>query len=477
MKGSLNKGLFTYLFLFLGLIVAVALVLACILLFSPGTEIFGLTFVSYKNVYKIKTLDGDDKVLYVDGNGNQVEYSQNPTYLNMQSLYKLKITANNFDIAVKTGDLSFIEIEDNISAFSKAKDAHDTTVTKHYNALTNTFEIVINDTNYSLKFKNNRVVNIFLNEEDYSYLNLDLTTKNGNISLGGSDSIEFKNHKIASVKANVENGDIVLSKYINFNDILGVVELHTNKGNVTLSDDLENNMLKLLDVKVGDGKLTSGNLQALTFNLEGANINGEIGNVTGDLNLKTKAGVLNIGNVTGNIADVDEKVENVKLTTGIVTGSVTIAKATGADLTFEAVLKEVLIKTEDGNVTIKNLGGKADITTTSGDVSLLVSETNVKHVVVNSEKGDVKLFLQTINGDNLINTKGNVTVNYKEGLVFKLVVKAKKTEFKNENIVKEDQTVTGYPGVNDSEVVTSNNLTVNSEKTVTVNKSATIKWN
>ena len=53
MKGSLNKGLFTYLFLFLGLVVAVALVLACILFFSPGTEIFGITFVNYKNVYKM----------------------------------------------------------------------------------------------------------------------------------------------------------------------------------------------------------------------------------------------------------------------------------------------------------------------------------------------------------------------------------------------------------------------------------------
>ena len=88
MKGSLNKGLLTYVFIFVGLLISVVLILACILLFSPGTEIFGITYINKNNVYEIKTLDGDDGTILVDSEGNKVEYKQEASVLNLQDILK-----------------------------------------------------------------------------------------------------------------------------------------------------------------------------------------------------------------------------------------------------------------------------------------------------------------------------------------------------------------------------------------------------
>lgn len=475
MKGSLNKGFLTYLFLFIGLVLAVFLILACILLFSPGTEILGFMFVSENHTYEIKTINGDDGTVLLDGQGNQVETSNEPTTINFQTLSKLKITSNCFDIKVFTADLSYIEIQNNIRAFTRTKGINQTTITKQYNLLTNTLEIVINDSDYTLDIKDNRIVYLFLSEQDYKNLAVEFVTNDGDIEFGGSNGINFEEHKLQSLTASVNSGNITLSKYITV-PTLSFVNLSTKKGNINITEDLGNLLLSSLELHVNDGKLKSGNINSANIKLSGNMVDGSLGNITGNLNVNIENGLLNLGNVTGNINDTEETVKNLKLNVGAVTGNVNFPNATSADLSFDIICGDAIITTQSGNITVKDLRGRGDIDSESGDISVLIGQTNNQNVDITSQKGDITIYCQSVKATNNVTTKANIKAVYTEGLVFKLVAKADKIEFKNENVVKQDEQVIGYPGVNDPQIETSDILNLTTEKTITVERMASVVW-
>ena len=75
MKGSLNKGFVSYLLLFVGLLMACALIMMTIMLLSPGTSILGYCYVRQTKVYTIDTFNGDDGTNFVDSEGNKISFA------------------------------------------------------------------------------------------------------------------------------------------------------------------------------------------------------------------------------------------------------------------------------------------------------------------------------------------------------------------------------------------------------------------
>ena len=52
MKSTVNKGILFYILLLCSIVVGIACVIMAILIFSPGTEIFGISYYGKKNRFK-----------------------------------------------------------------------------------------------------------------------------------------------------------------------------------------------------------------------------------------------------------------------------------------------------------------------------------------------------------------------------------------------------------------------------------------
>ena len=499
MKGSLNKGFFTYVLLFLGLIFAVFLVLACIMMFSPGTAILGFAFIKKSDVYEIKSYDGADNTIILNAAGEEIEALADPNFINFQKLNKLEIVANNFDINVFTGDLSYIEVENNITAVTKVNDQTNSfKVTKQYNLLTNTFKIVVSDPSFSINLQDSRKITVFLTEKDYDNLSLDFSAKNGDITFGGSVGEKFAEHQFKNITAKTDDGNISVKDYVSVGN-LSVVDLATNKGSVNISEKwgeygssgltIQPKMfLTKLAITANGGKVKTGNLFVSELVLNGSMVDAEIGDVNcptnivlaiadPQLKINIDSGLLNIGNVNADIVDSDSKVKQLKINAKIVNGDVSIPSATSADIVIEGITGKALIKTEGGNVTVKDLQKQADISTKSGKVSVLVGENNLETVSITTEKGDITAYFKDVKNNNVLkSTKGDINIVYTEGLIFKLVATGNKIVLKNQNQTHEDTTVTGYPNVGDTEVTTSNVLQITTEKNVNIEKKPDVVW-
>ena len=58
---KVKSGFLMYLFIFLGLILGAFLIMVCIMMFIPGTSIFGLEWVSNNTQYTYTTYENDFK--------------------------------------------------------------------------------------------------------------------------------------------------------------------------------------------------------------------------------------------------------------------------------------------------------------------------------------------------------------------------------------------------------------------------------
>lgn len=482
MKGSLNKGFLNYILLFIGIILALFLVCLCIMLFSPGTSVLGFVYSKGEYKYEIKTLDGNDGTTIVDSEGNELEPSNEPTALKIKELSKLVVKSNCADIEFITGDLNFIEVNNYIRGFGKAKDIVPYKITKSYNAETGVLAITVVDSNYFLTLADQRKITICINDELCPLTKLEAISEKGDIKFGGTRNIEAKEHTFKAISGQTQQGDISVSQYIKFSVIATdltqpEIALSTNNGFVNVAQTVSNFLLNRIDIESKNGKIKTGDLQAKQINLKGSTCIAEFQNLYGDVDLGIANGVADINDVQGNVIDSNEVVRNLQLSVGIVSGDVNIPKATLSNLIFDAIYGDCLLATESGNVVVRELRKKGEITTTNGKIELLVWKTNTNSINLNSDKGPINLYMQNVAGENTVITKGNVNLTYQEGLLFKLSATGKTIDLKNEDRIEKGKTVVGYPGVNDSEITTSNILTINTTNNVVIQRSANIVLN
>ena len=491
MKGSLKKGFLTYVLLFVGLIFTVLLILASILLFSPGASILGFTFVRDNKDYNIETY----KTVASDG-------SEVDTILNLQKISKLKISANNFDIRINTGDVSYIKIENNAMAFTKVENGLGIDINTHYDQNTNTLEITVKDYAYLLNLKDNRIITVYLNQEDYSNLDVEFTTKNGDIGLGGSSAQKSLNHVIKSVVAKTENGNIGASNlkifdkkeegsdiYLNY----AYAELSTQKGSVSIPSNWENTQFSKLIITANNGQIKTGKINAKEVFLNGKMVEADLGEIRtsysyreggiistyGKVFFNIESGIVNITDIVGDLINESENISNVKLNIGRVFYDVTLNSVNSSNININLIAGDATIKTKSGDISINAIEGKCDLETESGKILVGIdsSLTDAKTYDVKTTKGDIDVYYFDGYGvTNIQSETGDIKFLYKTGDTFKLSTHGKKVNYANEELVYENladgEYVTGYPVPNSAEVTVSNTITITTEKNVTIQHGA-----
>lgn len=492
MKGSVNKGFFSYLLLFLGLILGVVLICLTIMLFSPGTSILGWIYVRDNVEYKIQTFNGVDvtSATLIDLNGNEIEFeqdSENPLYFDFEGLKTITIKSADASINVIHGDFDQIIVNNKIKGFMKKADRVEMAISKIYNLKESSLTIIVQDKNPKFTLNNNKNINLYF--KDYSYGNLNLNFQvsgKGGVDVGSKpfSSDPIRENIFNSLSVTTNSGNVLISNNDKFVDSASI---KTNSGDIECKGNLAwiagepigLKFFKTLSFETQTGKIKAGDLSAATlisFSAKQSYVN--VGNLKSDeIKCHVESGDFRTGNIEGNLIDRDDIVRNTNFVIGNVSGDVTIPHATKSGFRAGEISGTALISTQSGAISIKKLKSRGEITTTSGSIEVLIGENNLGEIKLTTENGTVDAKFQSVLGINSITTiKGKINVLYKEGLEFKLTAKTSKTiSLKNENLEKSNQEVVGYPSIVDSPITTSNTLSLTSQSgNIEISRSANV---
>ena len=98
MGKKVNRGFFSYLLMFLGVVLAFFVICVVIMIFSPGTEIFGFSYFSEKSgekeIVSATVYDGEQKV---EGE----TFSLNNSDMQMNDISTIVLKSNIYSINVK----------------------------------------------------------------------------------------------------------------------------------------------------------------------------------------------------------------------------------------------------------------------------------------------------------------------------------------------------------------------------------------
>lgn len=394
MKNTVSRGILFYIFLLIAVVLGVLCVLGAILIFSPGTEIFGISYYINTSAQRIETALNDS--------GNQQSID---SLFTSGQIDTINITTNYANVSLETrqdGAVQFI-IEPSLTGLMTSENKDTFTYTSRYTASDNTLSVSLNAPNMFLAFNNN--IDFVLNfPEDVANTNLDIniTTESGDITIGHH---ELDVYTLDNLTVNVENSSnvtfgihTVISDNITLNVPSGNIRFRRaiTTGNLTINSE--------------STKIETGNINAYEFTLFTQSSSINLGNITveSNFNYRARRGVLVVDNINGDF-NCDEDVVIANITVGTINGDVLLPQA------------------ESSDITIETLNGRGDITTTSGDVTI---DKATSFLWVSTESGKIDVNIDTASDLNtqsyaedqgIVNLKSNngtINVNF-ENLLLK----------------------------------------------------------
>lgn len=428
---KIKHGFLAYLLSFVGFVFGACLVMVCIMMFSPGTSIFGLVYVRQNeeatisdyaenenavtikpfNTYKSVTIEN----IVTDENGNFVSYGD----------YQIKFTAGMRDIASSN---VYIRNHKNGLAKQKEKGKFNVSVTSINDDLT----VTIAQYKTWISFSSDCYVEVRVPAAlDVSNVKFIAKTGSGNVVFGERNLKDSQgyNFKALAFEAETTSGGISVS---NLASASSQITLETISGSINL--DGETNCSEVsLSSENGRIKGKTMTLNSLIIHTKKSQI--DLGDVSGNLIINGENTVVRMGKLQGSVnATEDAKIINLKLAS--VTGDVGIPK--GQAVTFESGIVEgnVNIVTEKGSILIgtnalkeakKGVLGRADIFTTSGDISVVLSQDNTKLVNLKTVSGKILAYFE--NGStrrNIITESGDIELNLLHSISTKLICSTEK---------------------------------------------------
>lgn len=388
MKNTVSRGILFYIFLLIAVVLGVLCVLGAILIFSPGTEIFGISYYVNTSAQRIETTLNDS--------GNQQSID---SLFTSGQIDTINITTNYANVSLETrqdGAVQFI-IEPSLTGLMTSENKNTFTYTSRYTASDNTLSVSLNAPNMFLAFNNN--IDFVLSfPEDVANTNLDIniTTESGDITIGHH---ELDVYTLDNLTVNVENSSnvtfgihTVISDNVTLNVPSGNIRFRTTitTGNLTINSE--------------STKIETGNINANEFTLYTQSSSINIGNITveSNFNYRARRGVLVVDNINGDF-NCDEDVVIANITVGTINGDVLLPQA------------------ESSDITIETLNGRGDIVTTSGDVTI---DKATSFLWVSTESGKIDVNIDTASDLNtgsyaedqgIINLKSNngtINVNF-----------------------------------------------------------------
>ena len=425
---KVKGGFLMYLLAFLGIIVGVILILLCIMIFSPGTSIFGLewisknttgTYASYEDYFK--EISNYDTVvinsLHNDPNGNNVGYG----YYNV-----------DIRVGVRDAVNSNIVIENMIQGLVKTSDKTEFNVSFNEEQVDGANWLYVNVVQANTWLASTSACKITLNipaSQDISNTNFIVNTGSGSIDFGGSagrdsDPVALRTK---SITATSTSGSIVMQELTTAST---AINLKTGSGRVNIYPETLTTGTITIESESGRIILPSEiNTSTLTLVTDKSTIDG--GNVNGNLTLDTKMGVVRLGNINGNVIGT-EKLNGTDIRLNNVSGELGIPQAISVILEANKVDGFVNIVTEGGRIYIgseeEGLSSRANISTTSGEIKVFVPSTNNQLINLTTTSGRITAYIATSNGHkNIITENGSIDVKLAQSTSYDLISETKNT--------------------------------------------------
>lgn len=401
MKKTTGKSFFGYIFMFLSICLGVCSVLMAILILSPGTEIFGISYVNVNTtnnpIYKFE----DDSVGTYQNTASTISGINiktgyfNVRFCNSKSISGFKIQCEGkvnglvknienktigFKTSVSNGIFYIESVEPDVNlAFNKSVEL---VIYLPMSSSSNVYPINTKDVTIETNSGN-----ILLNDDadDYIFNNLTIKTETGEISLG-------KNFTCVSGDLSIEasTGNIIIAS--NFN---GLVEINVkNKARIKL-----NSINGSLDVNASFSEIVGNN-------------------IGGELNYSANGGYIDIGTVnTVNCNREKDSIANLKI--GTVLDKVLIANGKESSINIGKIMGDALINTTSGDVNIGEINKIVDITTDSGKINATFNSVDNRISKISSNYGYICVNFENIsNADINQYYKGNIDINVKDSLAF-----------------------------------------------------------
>ncbi|MBQ8844700.1 MAG: hypothetical protein IJ008_01630 [Clostridia bacterium] len=434
---KVKKGILFYLGTLAVLFLAVFLILMCIMIFSPGTSVFGMEYFTNKGTVKcIK--DETGAVL-----GDLTSYD----VIEVSGSYsKIIVDKNN---RYKSSNDGSVLIKNNAKGFVRSKKANDFS----YSIKTSVEEggirklkvSVVEQTGFMYFSKDVAVIINLGNEEriganvtetkNFDNTKFVFKTTSGDIEIGGIDTNNAGLINIQELKATTTKGDIRFTSMAN--PVIGSIDLKTKSGDVRSGAQFTSGGKKVGLSITNEAKISTTSGQIELDNVYVANGLGTLDltctggrlicdNINANLDIRCQRGNYTVGHITGNVSldKSQNDIESPIITMDQIDGDLHIPNGGSSKINIHEVKGKTYIKTKNGYVKIggktKKNGyggatGEVFVETVKGDIDVYFTASNVGANNILTKSGEVELnYLGGVNGLNNVTVKGKgeVTVNF-----------------------------------------------------------------
>lgn len=401
MKNTVGKGIFFYILIFLAVVVGVLCIFMSILVFSPGTSLFGIAYFSNNSEKTVNeyTIDGKD------GSFSITDAMQNDT------IKKIRIETNYYSVKIASTDsikYSFL-IEGSTSGLYKSSEEETNNNKILYSAVfdeeTKCLTFSVREPNAMFFFTKTGYITMNVPPKHLSYMlnkDLEIVTSSGNITITEHEDDEAR---VRNFTADHGSGSLYMGK--NF-----VVFYNTNITSTSGNLKSYANLQGPTKIVTKSGKLELTQTEDIQIISETSLIN--LGTVDGDVKYySNNGGLLNAEIINGDLeCEEDTKVSNINI--GVVKGQTILPCAENTNIRIKQTVGKCYIKTDSGEVILDDIKAGCDVITKNGSVKYIVNHTNANEKVnVTTESGKIEARYKNVLGQSTIKTtKGEILVKY-----------------------------------------------------------------
>ena len=396
MKNTVSKGILFYIFMLIAVVLGVLCILGAILIFSPGTEIFGMSYyVNHTNLPIKTTLDGNENAINIDDlfDRGQIE--------------TISVTTNYANMTIETREEGFVRfvIEPTLTGLVTSENKDTFSYSCSYDSTTKTLSLNVLAPKMLLAFNNSIDVVLSIPQSIVNTnLNINFNTQSGKFFVGNSelDNYTLKSLSVVSEKSST----VTLGLHTVISD---EISINVPSGNIRLKNNITTNILNIYS---DSAKIETKNINAHEINIDtvSSSINMEDITVETTFNYNARRGVLMIANLNGDLNNSEDVIIS-NITIGTVDGDVLLPGAESSDIKIETLKGRGTITTASGDVTINDAQGYLWVITESGKIDVNIdTDLSLDTGSYEEEQGIVNL--ETQSGTININVGKLLLKNY-----------------------------------------------------------------
>lgn len=397
MKNTVGKGIVFYLFILIAIILGVICLIASIMVFSPGTSIFGFCYFKHNVNQFVANYKVVNNYEYAGSIHEGIENGQ---------IKKIVLNTDFFNILVKQSDVGALgfTIKDTTNAISKTPKNIDLSHTCEFNPELNTLTFTINETPALFYFSKDASITFNIPEnKNINNLDLEFNTTSGTVHLANAKN---QNFSVNNITANINNGSIITGTEFKMNES-AFLKITSTSGTI----NLKNTISSSVDIISKSGPIEITHItKNLSLRTESSII--KLGNIDGNLLYDARKGTLN-ANKIGNDFNCSENVALSTIKISEILGSTLIPNADNSNISIGKTVGNVFIKTISGNVTLGEITANANIETDTGNIRYTANNTSKNQITITTRAGDINGTYLKVNGlSSIINVKGDIFIMF-----------------------------------------------------------------